>query len=80
MLFKKELTVTYSIEEEARIRGLLRENGIPTTSVYPDQLSACSERGYVPNESQRRTCSIYVRRKDYDRAQELLARAKKGDR
>ncbi len=78
MLFKKELTVTYSIQEEARIRGLLRENGIPTTSVYPDQLSARSERGYVPREGERRTCSIYVKKKDYDRAQYLLAQAKKG--
>ena len=78
MLFKKELTVTYSIQEEARILGLLRENGIPTTSVYPDQLSARSERGYVPREGERRTCSIYVKKKDYDRAQYLLAQAKKG--
>ena len=78
MLFKKELTVTYSIEEVARIRGVLRENVISSSSVYADQLSARSERGYIPNESQRRTCSIYVRRKDYDRAQELLAQSKKG--
>lgn len=77
---KKELTTTYSIEQEAHIRGLLRENGIPTFSEYPDRLSTRPERGYVPREGERHTCSIYVKKKDYDRAQELLAQAKMRDR
>lgn len=75
---KKALTTTYSVEQEARIRGLLRENEIPTFSEYPDRLSTRPERGYIPCEGERHTCSIYVKKKDYDRAQYLLEQAKKG--
>lgn len=75
---KKELTTTYSVEQEARIRGLLRENEIPTFSEYPDRLSTRPERGYIPCEGERHTCTIYVKKKDYDRAQYLLEQAKKG--
>lgn len=48
MFNRRELAVTHSIEEKARIRGLLRDNGIPATSDYPDRFSARPERSAVP--------------------------------
>lgn len=72
MFNKRELAVTYSIEEEGQIRGLLRDHGIPTTSDYPDRLSTRPERSAVPRAGKQHTCVFYVKKKDYDRAVQLL--------
>lgn len=72
MFNKRELTVAHSVEEEARIRGLLRDHGIPTTSDYPDRFSTRPERSAVPRAGKQHTCVFYVKKKDYDRAVQLL--------
>ena len=78
MLFKKELTVTHSIEEEARVRGLLRDHGIRTFSDYPSTFSARPERSAVPRMGDRQTCIFYVKKGDYDRAVQVLYEAGRG--
>lgn len=72
MFNRRELAVTHSIEEEARIRGLLRDNGIPATSDYPDRFSARPDRSAVPCAREQLTCVFYVKKKDYGRAVQIL--------
>lgn len=78
MFGKRELIVTNSIEEEARVRYLLQSNGISSTSEYPNRSSSISpERYAAPRAGEVQTCVFYVKKKDYDRAVFALQEGKR---
>lgn len=72
MFNKKELIIVNSIEEEARIRGILRNNGIQVISDYPERFSFQPERSRIPRSGEYHNCIFYVKKKDYERALRIL--------
>ncbi|MBQ8315566.1 MAG: hypothetical protein IJX95_07490 [Lachnospiraceae bacterium] len=79
---RKELTVTFDLNEQARLRKVLAEDGIDYNVKTVNRLSASpfstgsrSRTGtYGQNTEVMIEYVIYVKRGDYDRALELIKR------
>ncbi len=79
---RKELTVTFDLNEQARLRKVLAEDGIDYTVKTVNRLSASPFSAgsrvrtgtYGQNTEVMIEYVIYVKRADYDRALELIKR------
>lgn len=75
MFNRRELLITFRMEEQARIRGLLASHGIEY-QIRTENLSARASRGragsFGIDPDAAYEYKIYVHRKDYQRAKALL--------
>ena len=84
---RKELTVTYDMEEQSRIRALLAGEGIDYSVKTVDRLSAspfsAGSRGrtgtYGQNTGTMIEYIIYVKRAAYERAKSAINKQRKGE-
>lgn len=82
MIFtKKELTITFSMKEQAEIRQLLEDNQIKYTYKIKNRNSASpfsSTRGRTGTLGQNKEIAneyvFYVDKKDYEKAKDILAK------
>ena len=79
---RKELTVTYDMNEQARVRMLLAEEGIDYSVKTVNRLSASSFAAgsrvrtgtYGQNTDAMTEYIFYVKKVDYERAEKCLAK------
>lgn len=84
---RKELTVTYDMKEQARIRTLLAEGGIDYSVKTVNRLSASpfsvgsrARTGtYGQNTAAMIEYIIYVKKADYERAKSAIHKERKGE-
>ena len=72
---RTELTMTYSIEEQTRVRNILADNNIDYAVKIHSPMSGTSQRrssGFIPNPDYMYEYHIYVRKKDLDYALHLI--------
>ena len=72
---RAELTMTYSMDEQARVRNILADNGIDyTVKIHNPNAGGTQRRssGFMLNQDYLYEYHIYVRKKDLDYAQHLI--------
>lgn len=80
VLNRKELTTTYNINEQARVRDILNANGIDYDIKVVDRMSptpmAAGTRSrtgtFGQNQDSMKEYVIYVKKKDYEQAISLI--------
>lgn len=80
VLNRKELTTTYNINEQARVRDILNANGIDYEIKVVDRMSptpmAAGTRSrtgtFGQNQDSMKEYVIYVKKKDYEQAISLI--------